>query len=318
MVSVSDSFHVDEKVQRQSQLGGWIFNIQRYSINDGPGIRATVFFKGCPLRCLWCSNPESQELSPQLLFFEASCVKCYRCVQVCPAGATTRGPDGKIEINRELCKACGACVEACLSDARTISGKFMKLEEVLDIIKRDIPFYRKSGGGVTASGGEPTYQPDFLRELFRQCQNSGLHTALDTCGYVRWQVLQKILEYVDLVLFDIKHMDPEIHRRFTGIDNQLILENARRIARKRKPMIMRMPLIPGNNDSPENIKSVAEFMNQMGLQKIDLLPYHRLGVSKYRRMGKEYQLSEVKSYNEEEVQRIKGLFESYGLEVSIS
>ena len=228
------------------------------------------------------------------------------------------GPDGEIKINRELCKACGACVAACLSDARTVSGKFMTLEEVLDIVKRDTLFYRNSGGGVTASGGEPTYQPDFLQELFRRCQDSGLHTTLDTCGYVRWEVLERILEYVDLVLFDIKHMDPVRHRELTGVDNQLILENARRIAQKGKPMIMRMPLIPGCNDSSGNIKSVAEFMSQTGLQRIDVLPYHQLGASKYKRLGKEYQLSKVKSYEEEEVQRIKGLLESYGLEVSIA
>ncbi len=228
------------------------------------------------------------------------------------------GPDDEIKINQELCKACGACVEACLSEARTISGKFMTVEEVLDVVEKDVSFYRNSGGGVTASGGEPTCQPDFLQELFRRCQESGLHTAVDTCGYVRWEVLERILEHVALVLFDIKHMDPVRHRELTGVDNQLILENARRTAQKGKPMIIRMPLIPGYNDSLGNIKSVAEFMNQTGLRRIDLLPYHKLGVSKYKRLGREFQLGEVKSYSEEKVQPIQELFESYGLEVSIA
>jgi pyruvate formate lyase activating enzyme len=209
-------------------------------------------------------------------------------------------------------------VEACLSEARTISGKFMTLAEVLSIVKRDTLFYQNSGGGVTASGGEPTYQPVFLREFFRQCQDSGLHTTLDTCGYVRWKVLEGILEYVALVLFDIKHMDPARHEELTGVDNRLILENAERIAQKGKPMIIRMPLIPGYNDSSENVRAVAEFMGQTGLRRIDVLPYHKLGVSKYRRLGREYQLSEAETYEEEKAQLIKGLLESYGLEVSIT
>lgn len=301
----------------KSSLTGMIFDIQRFSINDGPGIRTTVFFKGCPLTCLWCDNPESQKSNPELLYFDSLCVRCYRCVAVCPTGATTMAADGSIAIDRKLCQACGTCVQGCPSEARAISGKLMTVDEVLDIVKKDSLFYRNSGGGVTASGGEPTHQPVFLEEFFRRCQESGLHTALDTCGYVRWEVLERVLEHVDLVLFDVKHMDPATHMALTGADNKLILENAKNIVRKGKPMVLRLPLIPGCNESEENIKSVAEFAVQIEARRIDILPYHGLGINKYKRLGEEYKLTDVKPHKEEQVQAIKHRLESYGLDVLI-
>ena len=317
MVNTRDCTQSDIQAKDQSKPGGWIFNIQRYSINDGPGIRTTVFFKGCPLKCAWCSNPESQAMSPQLLFYENLCVKCQHCLQVCPAGANSIGPDGGIKVNRDLCKACGACVAGCSSEARVLSGKFMTPEEVFNIIKKDIPFYRNSGGGVTASGGEATYQPVFLNALFKRCRESGLHTTLDTCGLVRWEVLEEILPATSLVLMDIKHMDSRTHKRLTGVENELILENTRKIALSQKPIIIRMPLIPGYNDSRENIRSIADFMRQIELRRIDILPYHKLGISKYKSLGKEYQLNQIELYKEEEINQIKGFLESSGLEVRI-
>lgn len=194
----------------------------------------------------------------------------------------------------------------------------MTVAELLEIIKKDSLFYRNSGGGLTASGGEPTTQPEFLTELMRQCQNMNFHTALDTCGYVHWEVLKKILEYVDLVLFDIKHMTPVLHRELTGVDNEIILKNAQMIARIGKEMIMRLPLIPTINDSDENIKAVAQFMCKIGVSRIDLLPYHRLGVNKYKRLGRVYKLISINSPKEEQIRSIKNLLENFGLDVSIA
>lgn len=297
---------------------GWIFDIQRYSVNDGPGIRTTVFFKGCPLRCLWCDNPESQLMHPRLFCFEMLCVKCYKCVAACATGATTIGEDQSIKIDRGLCTACGACVKVCLSEARVISGRLMTSDEVVNVVKRDILFYRNSGGGVTASGGEPTYQPDFLFEIFQKCQQAGLHTALDTSGYVRWETLRRILGCVDLVLFDIKHMDPLRHRELTGVDNKLILENIRKISNEGVPLIARVPLIPGWNDSEENIKSTAELLTQLRIVRVDILPYHQFGMRKYERLGIIFKLNAVQPYTEEQVEAIKKSLEAYGLETAIA
>ena len=304
-------------MQKRSSVKGIIFDIQRFSIQDGPGIRTTVFFKGCPLRCLWCSNPESQKFPPELFFSESLCVRCHQCVEVCPTGATELNSDGTIQINYELCKACGECVKVCPSGARTTSGKLMSIEEVLDIVKKDSLFYRNSGGGVTASGGEPLYQPDFLVGLFKGCQEAGIQTALDTSGYARWETIEKILGYVDLVLFDIKHMDSGKHKEYTGVDNKLILRNAEKLAQKRKPLIIRLPLIPGYNDSEENIRALARFMRERELVRIDLLCFHQFGRKKYEMLGREYRLSGVNTYKDEEVQMIKEELESFGLDVSI-
>jgi len=303
--------------QEETKLG-YIFDIQRCSINDGPGIRTTVFFKGCPLRCIWCDNPESQEQLPQLLYFESLCTRCGRCVEVCPSGATRISLNGSIEIDRGLCQACGRCVEACLNEARVISGRTMMVEEVVEIVRKDELFYRNSGGGVTASGGEPTYQPDFLKELFRQCQSCGIHTTLDTCGYVRWEVMAEILDYVDLVYYDLKHMDAERHKELTGVDNELILDNARRISQSGKPIVIRIPLIPGCNDSEANIKAIAEFVTGIKVVRVDIVPFHQLGSKKYERLGLIYKLGEAKPYQEDEIQVFKDTLQSYGIEVSIA
>ena len=297
---------------------GHIFDIQKFSINDGPGIRTTVFFKGCPLRCIWCDNPESQEQSPQLLYFESLCTRCHRCVEVCPSGATKISSDGAIVIDRTLCRACGLCVEVCPAEARVISGSAMTVAEVVDIVRKDELFYRNSGGGVTVSGGEPTYQPDFLKQFLKECQRYGMHTTLDTCGYVKWEVMAKILDHVDLVYYDLKHMDTERHRELTGVGNELILDNARRIFHSGKPIVMRIPVIPGCNDPEENIKATVEFVTGMKVLRADILPFHQLGSKKYERLGMKYKLGKAKTYQEDEIQAIKDTFQRFGLEVSVA
>jgi pyruvate formate lyase activating enzyme len=309
------STDVDKK--KAEELTACIFNIQRYSIQDGPGIRTTVFFKGCPLDCWWCCNPESRSPSPELLYFDSLCVKCHRCVDACPSGATTANPDGSILVDCSLCVACGKCVEACLSEARFISGKLMAVEEVLQIVGADSLFYRNSGGGVTASGGEPAAQPDFLLEFFKRCQEIGLTTCLDTCGYTVWETLESILEHTDLVLYDIKHMNGLRHLELVGVDNRLILENAKRIVRKGVPLVVRVPLIPGYNDSRENLKALGRFVAQLGNGRLDLLPYHQLGIKKYERLGQVYQLEGTRLFKKEEVEDKAKLLECYGLKVEI-
>ena len=317
MVNLRDSSLNKLEDSNKSKIVGCVFNIERFAIRDGPGIRTTVFLQGCPLRCLWCANPESMSPAPQLFYLENLCTRCYRCVEACPNKATTKTPEGAIAINRSLCKACGKCVEACPNKAREISGKLMTVEEVLEEVKKDALFYQNSGGGVTFSGGEPTQQPEFLWHLLKRCQESGIQTALDTSGFVKPEILKKVLEHTNLVLYDIKHMDPAKHKELTDVDNRLILENARMIAAMGKPMIIRVPLIPGHNDSRENLKALADFMLGLGLKKIDLLPYHSLGKIKYQRLGMEYKLSDLKPFAAGEVAKIKADLESYGLQVGV-
>ena len=308
----------EESITNLSEFKAWIFDIQRYSINDGPGIRTTVFFKGCPLKCLWCDNPESQSQLPQLFYFESLCSRCQKCVSVCPNKAISVGPDESVITDHANCNACGTCTVICPNDARVITGKLMAIEEVMGIINQDALFYRNSGGGITASGGEAAAQSGFLTELFKQCQEAGIHTALDTTGHVRWETLQQILEFTDLVLLDIKNIDPKKHERITGIGNALILENARKIADSGKSMWARFPLIPGCTDSDENIAAIGDFVLSLGLKQIDILPYHRLGVGKYKRLGLEYPLPEAKPYTEEQLQQIKSSLEVKGLEVQVA
>jgi pyruvate formate lyase activating enzyme len=216
-----------------------------------------------------------------------------------------------------VCKACGKCVEACPNKAREISGKLMTVDEVLEEVKRDTLFYQNSGGGVTFSGGEPTQQPEFLWHLLKGSQESGIHTALDTSGFVKSEILKRVLEHTNLVLYDIKHMNPAKHKDLIGVDNRLILENAKMIAAMGKPMIIRVPLIPGHNDSKENIKGLAEFMLSLGLKRVDLLPHHSLGKIKYYRLGMEYKLSDLKPHQGDEIAKIKADLESYGLQVGV-
>ncbi|MEW6335642.1 MAG: glycyl-radical enzyme activating protein [Thermodesulfobacteriota bacterium] len=260
--------------------GGVVFNIQRFSIHDGPGIRTTVFLKGCPLRCFWCQNPESQSYRPEILLDRRKCTLCGACSAVCPNGAV-RLEEGKAAFDRRLCGGCGRCAAACPNDARSLSGKRMTVDTVMHEVLKDRKFYENSGGGVTLSGGEPLAQPDFARQLFRECKASDLHTTLDTCGWAPWPDIEKVLAYADLVLFDIKHLDAARHREAAGQDNRLILENARRISTL-KPMRLRVPLIPGFNDSPEVVGGIAAFASEvLGCRDVELLAYNRMGEVKY-------------------------------------
>lgn len=296
----------DKEVSR-----GVVFNIQKYSIHDGPGIRTTVFLKGCPLRCLWCQNPESHRKEPEILLFKDRCTLCGRCVAVCPNGASSLS-DTSSMIDRSKCIGCGKCVEVCPNEARQLSGEYMTVDEVMEEVLKDVVFYKNSGGGVTLSGGDPIAQSGFALAILKRCKEAGLHTALETCGYARWSTMEKLLKYTDLVLFDIKHMDAARHREGTGKPNSIILRNARRIA-KLKPLRVRVPLIPGFNDSAEHIRQLAKFVREkLGLVDIDLLPYNKLGEVKHERLDRER--PHLETQNEEYVQELQAIID---LEMSI-
>ncbi|SHN81953.1 glycyl-radical enzyme activating protein [Desulfitobacterium chlororespirans] len=294
-----------------------IFNVQRYSTEDGPGVRTTVFFKGCPLSCLWCSNPESQQAKPQMMYFSKTCVQCYACVKACPNGANKIKDDGSVWVDRSVCTNCGVCVKVCLADARSMSGKKMTVDEVFDIIQKDSLYYINSGGGVTLGGGECTTEPEFVGELLDRCYDRAIHTCIDTCGYTPWSVLEKILPKVELVLFDIKHMDTEKHKELTGVGNELILENAVKIKQMGTRMIIRLPLIPGYNDDENNIKVMGWFMESWGMDRIDILPYHRLGENKYDALGMNYSLGDLPNLAKDSISRAVKILGSYGLEVHV-
>lgn len=298
-------------------LKGSIFNIQRYSVQDGPGIRSTVFFKGCPLRCLWCSNPESQVASKEIIHRNSRCTRCCRCLGICPYQAVFLN-NGGIRIERGLCDNCGQCVDVCDPQAIETAGREVTVEEVLEEVKKDSLFYRNSNGGVTISGGEPTFQPDFAQALLEECQRAGMHTTVDTCGYTSPGVMKKVLAYADLVLLDLKHMDDAMHRQITGVSNELILNNARMIVDLGVPMMVRIPVIPGINDSKENIGATARFVVSLErVTRVDLLPYHRLGVAKYEGLDREYALVSLVSPPTEHVQELRELVRSYGLDCEI-
>ncbi|MGC8874821.1 MAG: glycyl-radical enzyme activating protein [Chloroflexia bacterium] len=284
---------------------GLTFNVQRFSTEDGPGIRTTVFLKGCPLRCAWCHNPEGIHPEPELVWYETRCIGARDCLRVCPEGALTLTREG-MQIDRERCTACGRCTEVCPAAALEVIGKAWEPAELLAELLRDQAFYDTSGGGVTFSGGEPALQAGFLREILPLCKQAGLNVALDTSGILPWETYEKLLPYVDLVLYDLKLWDPVRHEQATGVRNERILKNAQRLARSGVRLWIRTPVIPGYTADPENILQIARFIRNKlpGVERWDLLAYMNLGKPKYGRLARPYALQETPLLTREEIEQL--------------
>ena len=294
-----------------------VFDIKRFSIHDGPGIRTTVFFKGCPLSCWWCHNPESQALEPEMMFRENRCIRCRACQAVCERGAISW--DGNVvSTDTEKCALCGLCAEVCYAEAREMIGREMTVAQVMAEIERDVAFYDESGGGVTFSGGEPLWQRDFLAGLLRACQEKDIHTALDTCGFATWETMDSIRGYVDLFLYDLKLMDDAKHQQFTAVPNQLILSNLRALAERGENIILRVPIIPEINDDDEGLHQLGAFAVTLPyVNQMDLLPYHPTAVDKYRLLHKVWGLREIRPPLDGRMAEIAEVLSEFGLQVRI-
>jgi pyruvate formate lyase activating enzyme len=290
---------------------GIVFDIQRYSIHDGPGIRTIVFLKGCPLSCRWCCNPESQHLEPALMYQKSICVGCGRCIQACKRGALSF--DNPTFIDRSRCTACGACTNVCLTGALSMKGRRMTVWQVMQELQKDATNYRRSGGGVTLSGGEPLVQSDFAVELLKACKDKGWSTAMETTGLAPQEVVERVMPLVDHALVDLKVIDPFVHQAQTGVANRQILENAIRISQL-TATVVRVPVIPGVNADPAAIEAIGRFAQLMrGVETVHLLPYHTYGENKYELLGRAYPMGETAAVPKETVDALKGVIEGLGL-----
>jgi len=294
-----------------TQTTGMVFDIQRFSLHDGPGIRTTVFLKGCPLRCMWCHNPESGAARPQLAYYASRCIHCGSCLKACPYGAITLD---EARVLRDRCQSCGRCARVCPAEALEMVGKRQTVEEVLAVVLRDEPFYRTSGGGITLSGGEPLFQPEFSVALLMAAKESGLHTAIETCALAPWPKLEAMLPLTDLFMVDIKAVSPAKHRKLCRADNALILENVRRLSEAGVNLLLRAPIVPGLNDSAQDIRKLGEFVASLpGPPPLELMPYHGIGSGKYTALGMDYPLRDVKA--PENLDAIRERLESLGARV---
>ena len=296
---------------------GMVFDIKRFSIHDGPGIRTTVFFKGCPLSCWWCHNPESQATEPEMMFRENRCIRCRACQAVCKQSAISWDGD-VISTDMEKCTLCGVCVEACYAEAREMIGREMSVAQVIAEIERDIAFYDESAGGVTFSGGEPLWQRDFLLDLLRACQEKEIHTAVDTCGFATWETVDSVREYVDLFLYDLKLMNDARHQKFTAVSNELILSNLRALAEPGENIVLRVPIIPEINDDDESLRQLGAFAATLpNVNQMSLLPYHPTAVDKYRLLHKVCGLQGIRPPSDRRMAEIAEILSEFGLQVKI-
>jgi pyruvate formate lyase activating enzyme len=302
-----------------ASVSGIIFDIKKYSIHDGPGIRTTIFFKGCPLRCWWCHNPESQSPKLELMLRGQRCIRCGACAEVCTEEAIgVDAVNGSMPvINRQQCQVCGKCVEACYSGARELVGRRVDASELMAEVERDQPFYDQSGGGVTFSGGEPLMQPVFLMAFLQACRESELHTVLDTSGYAHWKTVEKTLPLVDVYLYDLKLASEARHKVYTGVSNRLILQNLYRLSEAGANVVVRVPLIPGVNDDKANLCKAGEVLSSLPkLPQVEIIAYHDIAGAKYESLGRDYRLPGVKTPTPETLAWAVQTLASYGLQTS--
>jgi len=297
---------------------GLIFHIIHGSFVDGYGIRTTIFLKGCPLRCLWCCNPEGQSGYHELKYTASNCNGCGKCVDVCPAGAIRLDPLlEKAQIDRKLCDNCGKCIDVCYAGALEYFGIYYTVDELFEIIKKDEQYYRSSGGGATIGGGEPVFQAHFTYALMKKCQENYIHVAIDTCGYATTAEQLKILAEADLLLYDLKELDLNSHMKNTGVSNKIILSNLKKLNDMGKSIIIRVPVIPGLTVTEKNMETIAVFLSRLkSIERIDLLPYHTYGTIKYEQLGREYKLNTLLNA-QELADDTKRVFERYGLNVQM-
>lgn len=296
-------------------ITGMIFDIKRYALHDGPGIRTTVFFKGCPLHCSWCHNPEGQSFDPELMIWPERCIRCKTCVSACPNSAIST-ENSSIVTDRTKCKACGVCAEKCPAKAREIVGKKFSVDELMQEVEKDVLFYDESGGGVTISGGEPLAQPVFLNAFSSACKKEGFHVAVDTNGYAKTEIVMKVSRNVDLFLYDLKVMDDKRHKLHTGVSNKLILKNLKILDSLGKRIIVRFPVVPSVNSDEENVRGTSDFVSRLkNVEEIDILPYHRLGIEKAKRLGKKAR--PYKKSSNEMAENVAKELRSFGLKVKI-
>lgn len=304
-----------EKIKKEGRTfpkKGIVFNIQRYSIQDGPGIRTTVFLKGCPLRCLWCHNPEGIKPEPEIIWWEARCLGCRKCLESCHLDTQIFPP--AFDPN---CDLCGECLRACPAKALELAGREYSPEELLEEILKDRVFFDLSQGGVTFSGGEPLFQGDFLLEMLSKCKRERIHIAVDTSGFASSELFQRVEELTDLFLYDLKTMDERKHLDFTGVQNFQILENLKWLSEKPEKVIVRLPVIPGFNDDDREIRLMGEFLLSLKIPEINLIPYHKMAKDKYRRLRREYPLNSLENPSSEGLERVKITLEKYVPKVKI-
>ncbi len=289
------------------QVKGIVFDIQKYSLHDGPGIRTTVFLKGCPLACKWCSNPESQFDKIQILWDEKKCLHCGHCKEKCSRKAISI-EDGNVVINPNTCKSCMSCCAECPGHALSAEGEYKTVEDVMKVVLQDKAFYEESGGGVTLSGGEILSQPEFAKALLLACKAEGLHTVIETTSYADTDVYLDVVSNADLLLCDIKHWNSKKHKEGTGVNNELILKNIKAAADAGMNILLRLPVIPGFNDSSEDAEGFVKCMNKLGLNRIQLLPFHKFGENKYALLGKKFEYEDVSALYPEDLEEYKQVF----------
>lgn len=281
-----------------------IFNIQKCSIHDGVGLRTLVFFKGCPLHCYWCANPESQSYEKEIMEIPRKCINCGACQNVCPESAISL-INGEFKIDRSSCKKCFKCIDICYAESKKLVGYELDVKSLFKEINKDLLFYQIHGGGVTFSGGEPLTQPEFLAEIAEMCKKNGINTSIETCGYGNYEKFKKALPFIDSMFIDIKHMDSSVHKELTGMGNEVILSNIKAISTHDIPITIRTPVVPGYNDSAENIKAIASFIKEIpNIKEYELLAYHGLGTSKYVSLGRTYALKDVMPPSDEQMMEL--------------